>query len=264
MQLSIGELLQPWHGHVVETKDFIFERNFIQFDARGPGIKYAYFGLDGGNHTIRNNVIDLQGSQSSSIGGHDDFRLVFAYGDPGAASSGSAPGGNVHVYNNTIFNDDAYSDDIRFIDENLTGGNSGCPSGCMSRNNLVVWPNYTGDTTPNDATPVTSSNNLVLTSEVFVATVPEIGLTQIDDFRLAAASSPIDAGYDFVAGTDTDRWVYKDTGSRCRTAVVDAGAGTKLYRSPCTITPKRASFFRLSRRMYIGGAVARPGYVGGL
>jgi hypothetical protein len=170
------------------------------------------FKLEGSDHTVRNNVIDIQNAVSSG-----SWELVNALGEPLAKVSGSSTSGNVHVFNNTIFADHSFSSNVTFAQED-TGRGTGCPTGCFSRNNLAVWPNYTGDTTPNDDPSYTSSNNYLTTTEPFTATVPEQTLTQIDDFLLASPNaSIIDAGYDFSSGTDTDRWVFDDLLLACRT-----------------------------------------------
>ena len=210
-----GSCGAPGMGHIVDSRDFLIERNFITCDTRGPTARTSFFLLDGGEHTIRNNVFDVQGCVASGA----NWALAQVYGEAGVNSSGSAVDGNVHVYNNTIFSDVAYSNNATFVSENTGFGNSGCPTGCQSKNNLIVWPGYTGDTTPNDAAPVTSSNNLLVTTEApFLVAPPEVGLAQIDDFRIVSttgASLPRDAGYDFSVGSDTDKWVHKDAGGRC-------------------------------------------------
>ncbi len=184
-------------GHVVDTKDFVFERNFTTYDSRGPSGRFGLLEVQGGSHTIRNNVWDLQGAQSGS------FALIRIHGEPSARLSGSSLDGDVRLYNNTLFADDAAAFNMEYTGGIGVGG-SGCPTGCETRNNLVVWPGYTGDSTPNDMANVTPSNNLLTTSESVLASPPaEVALTQIDDFALASPNgSTINAGFNLGRLTD--------------------------------------------------------------
>ncbi len=195
-------------GSVVPVHDMIFERNFHASPDGSAVGKNGIYQLWGSDITIRNDVYDLTGSFTGS--------LIFAYvlGDPNNADE-SAGDGDIQIYNNTLYFSDTNSSTFNF--ELLAGASvgTGCPSGCYARNNLFVAPNHSGSLS--HAAGFTQSNNSkVTTPNPFVASVPARGSTALDDFALAAASAPIDAGYDFTLGTDTDRWVYDDAMRLCR------------------------------------------------
>ena len=198
-------------GTIVDVHDFIFERNFHHWPQDSAASRNGIYELQGGSMTIRNNVYDLQGGFTGGL------MLAMVTGEPTAKLAGSTTTGNVQVYNNTLYFDQSISSNLTV--GGLRGTGTGCgtptPVGCIARNNLVVGPNFTGSLAWDSA--FTHSDDLkVTTPNPFVATVPARGTTAIDDFALAAASAPIDAGYNFVPGTDTDRWVYDDAMRLCR------------------------------------------------
>ncbi|OFX03782.1 MAG: hypothetical protein A3E78_01870 [Alphaproteobacteria bacterium RIFCSPHIGHO2_12_FULL_63_12] len=200
-------------GTIEAVHDVIFERNFHYWpqDTAADKSSGGIYEIQGGGVTIRNNVFDVQGGFTGAL------PFVVALGEPLSKASGSTPTGDVHVYNNTIYFNDSIASTFTFASENSSNG-TGCPSGttCRAANNLLVAPNHSGSATTH-ADYVAASNTKITTPNPFVASVPARGSTDTADFKLAAASAPIDAGYDFNAGADTNRWVYDDALWLCRT-----------------------------------------------
>ena len=211
-------------GEQRDVHDWIFERNLIRGDPGpaapnnfSPNSTPSIFEITGGSHSIRDNVIDVQGAAASS----STMNLVKLHGS--FAANGGGPASptdtNTSVINNTIFNDDSVAMSILLVSGSPVGSpGTGCSSGCIIRNNLAVTPNNTSSTltTSSGAGSYTASDNTRSNTEaIFASAPPEAQLTSIDDFALAASDTVAkDTGYDFSA--ETDRWGHTDARGFCR------------------------------------------------
>ncbi len=196
-------------GKIVNVADFVFERNFFKYSTDGTGSRIGVFELQGGDFTVRNNIVDYQGAF-----GNYDSNFVVATGEPTQHTSGSSGSSNFLIDNNTIYFTNPYSARFNFAN---TRGNlgSGCESGCFSRNNLLVSPGFTG--TLGDHPSFTRANNVGTATNPFVGPGPGQGATTKASFQLGAnATSVADAGATFVPTTTRDGWVFEDAFGNCR------------------------------------------------
>jgi PKD repeat protein len=199
-----------------DVRDVIIERNFLYFTKQPgstPSRMPRAFWIQGGDVTVRDNVVDLQGIEPGNAPEQD--RLVSQN-----ANMASGPGlddDHMQVVNNVVYFDEAVQRTFRFC-ESLSAG-----SGHRCQNNLAYLPNHTGQKYADDGTPGwQSSNNLITASNPFGGALPDQGQTSPANFQLAAgATSAVDAGYDFGV---QDAGTRLDFASRCRPA--DGGNGT--------------------------------------
>lgn len=193
-----------------DIRDVIFERNFLFFTKQPgntPSRMPRAFWIQGGDATVRDNIIDLQGIEAGNAPEQD--RLVSQ-----GFNMPSAPGlddDRIHVVNNVVYFDEAVQRTFR-ICESLSSG-----TGHRCQNNLVYLPNHSGPKYPTDGTPGwQSSNNLITTTSPFAWPVPDQGQSTPANFQLAAgATGAVDAGYDFGV---QDAGTRLDFASRCRPA----------------------------------------------
>ena len=219
----------------VENTDFIFDSNFFFWDDQGTlNSKMMLFQAMCGGLTVRNNVVDLQGGISGG-----DTTLVYALGNTATQPEGNCNNDNIQVYNNTVFLDDAYSGTLTVADDHIVAGSTGCDQNCVTRNNLVVWPNGGAARLSGGGAGWTASNNLDVEAEPWASPAPEQGQSRISSFALAAGNASIvDAGYDFQTGTDRGGWVFTDAGRRCRSdGQWDIGAFEAGAQACSAITP---------------------------
>lgn len=203
-------------GKIVNVADFIFERNFFKWAAGGPASRLGVFELQGGDFTIRNNIVDMQGALANT-----DASFVVATGEPTQHTSGSSVSNNFHVDNNTIYIPNPYSSRFNFATTRGSLG-SGCEGGCFSRNNLLVSPSFAGAI--QDHPTFTRANNVGTGTNPFVATVPGRGSTTKNSFQLGSSAAGVaDAGATFVATTTRDGWVFEDGFGNCRSPVSSTG-----------------------------------------
>lgn len=216
-----------------DFRDVLFERNFFQYTDGGQQGRMQYaFWIQGGDVTIRDNLFDLQGIEAGDSSNADRFveQAANLAGSPGLDDD------RIHVLNNAVYFDEAFDRPFRFCQSRAAG------SGHQCRNNLLVAPNHGGDWSADDG-DFASSNNQFLTSNPFVAPVPDQGLSRPSDFQLASSAPLVDAGYDYAseaAGT------WTDFGRRCRPADgPDANAAPdwdigpwELGATDCLATPE--------------------------
>jgi hypothetical protein len=188
-----------------ELQHVIIERNFFYFSSGGccggGGMAKAFW-LQGGDITVRNNVIDLQGI----VDGTDTQTL--ALHDPNL--SGSNQDDRIHVLNNTVYYDDAISiDDFRFC------GGSSIGTGHLCQNNLAWLPNHSGLRFVDDGPGWTSSSNVFATTNPFAAPIPQQGATDPANFQPDPQGTVVDGGSGF---TGSSTHVALDFGLRCRPA----------------------------------------------
>ena len=190
-----------------DIRDLIFERNFLFLSTGGagaPGRQPRVFWLQGGDLTVRNNVVDLQGIDPSLP--DEQIRLVAH--DPNMLSAPGLVDDRVHVLNNVIYFDEATQRTFRFC-QSLAGSGHEC------RNNLAWLPNQTGPRFVDDGN-YSSSNNVFAAQNPFIGPVPGQGQTSAADFEPGSqASGIIDLGYDFGSGPSQ---VQLDFAGGCRPA----------------------------------------------
>ncbi len=216
-----------------DLRDVLFERNFLFLStggAGGLGRQAQVFWLQGGDLTVRNNVVDLQGVDPTNP--NEQIRLVGQ-----EANEPSAPGlldDRVHVLNNVIYFDDATERTFRFCSSFAAGSDHEC------RNNLAWLPNQTGPRFADDG-QFLASNNVFAAENPFVGPVPGQGQSSAEDFEPSAqASGIIDLGYDFGDGPSQ---VRLDFAGRCRpadgdqsgTADWDVGAFERSAGTDCRL-----------------------------
>ena len=212
-------------GKIVNVADFVFERNFFKYSTDGTGARLGVFELQGGDFTVRNNIVDYQGAF-----GNYDSSFVVATGEPTQHTSGSSGHSNFHVDNNTVYFTNPYSSHFNFANTRGSLG-SGCVGGCFSRNNLLVAPGFSG--TLQDHPSFVRSNNVAVGSgNPFVGTVPGQGATTKSSFQLGVSAPGVaDAGATFVPTTTRDGWVFDDAFGNCRstpsTGPWDVGASER-------------------------------------
>jgi PKD repeat protein len=194
-----------------DVRDVIFERNFLFFTKQPGGTPSRMaraFWIQGGDVTVRDNVVDAQGIEAGNAPEQD--RLV-SQGFNMASGPAGLDDDRIHVVNNVVYFDESVQRTFR-ICESLSAG-----SGHRCQNNLVHLPNHTGQKYPDDGTPGwQSSNNLIAGASPFGAPIPDQGLSSPTSFKLAAgAAGAVDAGYDFDV---LDAGTRLDFGARCRPA----------------------------------------------
>jgi len=202
-----------WEG-APDLRDVVFESNFLFVSTGGtggPGRQSGVFWLQGGDLTVRNNVVDLQGVDPTNP--NEQIRLVNhgsnAPSEPGLVDD------RVHVLNNVIYFDEATQRTFRFCQ-------SDAGSGHECRNNLAWLPNQTGPRFVDDGQYL-SSNNVFAAENPFVGPIPDQGQTFAQDFEPGAqAAQIIDLGYDFGDGPSQ---VRLDFAGRCRPADGDQVGG---------------------------------------
>jgi PKD repeat protein len=189
-------------------ENVIFERNFLFRSRGGTGgtsrVARAFW-LQGGDITVRNNALDLQGLAVAAVSSPD--ALV-----EHMASATKAPALNddrIHVLANTVYYDDASPNAFQLC----RGGAAG--TGHLCRNNLAWLPGQSGQRRIDDGGGWSSANNLYAGPNPFAAAVPQQGLSSLASFALDPRGPAADAGYDFVA---TDAAVRLDAANRCRPA----------------------------------------------
>lgn len=216
-------------------ENLIFERNFLFLSRGGSGganhVVRAFW-LQGGDITVRNNVVDLQGVSTTTT--YTGEQLV--QHSPNMASAPSLNDDRIHVLNNTVYHDERTGAAFQFC----SGGRVGTGHAC--RNNLAWLPNQTGTRRIDDG-GWASANNLFAGPNPFVAVPPEQGAGSIASFQLAGSGVALDGGYDYPAGDPT---VRLDASNRCRpadgpdadaAAHWDAGAFEASAASACRRLP---------------------------
>lgn len=219
-----------------DVQNLLFERNFLFITtAGGAGTSRVpkAFWIQGGDVTIRNNVLDLQGIDTTAVYGSDGMvEHLF-----GMARAPTLNDDRIHVLNNTVYHDDRSPNAFTFC----RGGAYGSAHVC--RGNLAWLPNQTGQRRADDGGAWTSSQNLYAGPNPFVAAVPQQGLTTMTSFSANPSGAAADASYDFGAGEPSLRL---DAGNRCRPAdgadvdliahwdngAFEANAGTSCRRLP--------------------------------
>jgi PKD repeat protein len=211
-----------------ELENVIIERNFFFFSTGGSGGAGGMtkaFWLQGGDITVRNNVVDLQGIIDSQ-----GLQNLVQHA-PNAI--GSSNDDNIHVLNNTVYYDDSISTDgFRFCG----GGSVG--TGHLCYNNLAYLPNHSASEVVDDGGNWNSSHDLFASSDPFAAPVPGQEATQATDFQAdPGAASVVDAGFDFGTSAPT---VRLDHGIRCRPASAewDIGAWEAGADTACLLLPE--------------------------
>lgn len=192
-----------------DVSDVVIERNFLFFTAMPGGLKTRMphvFQIQGGDVTVRDNIVDLQGIDAVSTGTWD--RLVEQQ-----ANMASTPARNddrIHVFNNAVYYDESVSRGFQICTSYSAGIGHRC------QNNLVVLPNHSGSKSVDDGPPWSSSNNVLTSTSPFAGAVPNQGSSSPTSFQLApSATVAVDAGYDF--GVE-DAGTRLDFAARCRPA----------------------------------------------
>lgn len=190
-----------------DVRDMVIERNFLFFTSTPGGAKSRMaraFWLQGGDITVRDNILDLQGIESGNAPEQD--RLVDQQGN--MASAPSRVDDRIHVFNNAVYFDESVQRTYRFCASLAAGTGHRC------QNNLAWLPNHSGPKYSDDGPDWSSSNNVFASSSPFAAPIPNQGASNGLSFQLSAnASIAVDAGYDF--GVE-DAGTHLDFGARCR------------------------------------------------
>jgi hypothetical protein len=188
-------------------ENLLFERNFL-FVSRGGdgGVNHVNkaFWLQGGDITIRNNVLDLQGVSTTTT--YQGEQLVDR--SPNVAAGPNLNDDRIHVLNNTVYHDERTAAAFQFC----KGGRIG--TGHVCRNNLAWLPNQTGARRIDDG-GWSAANNLFAGPNPFVAMPPPQGAGSIASFQLAGSGLAVDGGYFYPAA---DPMVRLDANNRCRPA----------------------------------------------
>jgi PKD repeat protein len=197
-------------GKIVNVADFIFERNFFKFPSDGAtGTRIGMFEIQGGDITIRNNVVDYQNAMNNL-----NASFVVATGEPREHTSGSTVSNNIHVYNNTLYVPQQYTSRFDFTSERGNLG-IGCEGGCFARNNMIFGPNFTGQI--GNQSPFVGSNNVLVRSNPFATSIP--ASPSKNDFRLGGSGGTLaNTGYTFSTSANRDGWVFDDAFGACRPA----------------------------------------------
>ena len=165
------------------STDHVWERNFIT--AHETGAAPRIFWIQGGDYTVRHNVVDFTGIDSKAT-----VWLVHA-SHRGSSANGLSMRDRVHVYNNTF----VINSPVRGV--TLCGQNRG--SGHVCRNNLLYAPQ--AGVKNSTFGEWETSNNLREGHEYrgFPFAVPYRGAlhTRLLDFRLESAAAAVDRGFDF-------------------------------------------------------------------
>jgi hypothetical protein len=201
-----------------ELQNVVMERNFFFFEQGGCcgnfGMTKAFW-LQGGDITVRNNVLDLRGIRDG------EGTQAMAVQAPNMA--GSVNDDNVHVLNNTVFYDDRISvDDFRFC-----GSSTGAGHRC--HNNLAYLPQHSGDEDAASGGSWQAANNVFAAASPFAAPIPPRGSVDAADFQLGPqAGQAIDEGMPLDGGGSA---VVTDFGVQCRPAGGDWDVGAWEYGS---------------------------------
>lgn len=176
-------------GSPQEMSDYLFERNFFRSSQLVASVTLGagVIGMQGTRVTIRNNVIDLQGITGGStlpIAMHNySYTNCFLCGNDAFTVQG-----------NTVYYDENISTTLTFCQNNGTGSAAGTGHSCD--NNLVWRPADSGD--PLNWTSgsgwAASSTNYNATVSPFVGAIPDVRLSDSDDFKLGAASAARNRG----------------------------------------------------------------------
>lgn len=232
-------------------ENVIFERNFFSFST-GSGLPAGpmarAFWLQGGDMTVRNNVLDMQGVPTATTQSRN--RLV-----DHTHNLASAPGLNddrIRVLNNTVYYDDATPNGFQIC------GGGAYGSGHVCRNNLIHLPAETGPFEQVDlAAGWSFGDNLFTRQNPFIAAIPQQGLTKPSDFRLSVTSAGIDEGWD-PRGGPVEAWL--DFGAKCRPengidpktqGDWDVGAFEVDAGSRCLVTPEPGTIVLLGAGLVI-------------
>lgn len=189
-----------------DVQNLLIERNFLLLTSGGgnKGRVPRAFQVQGGDVTIRNNVLDLQGLDTAAVYGTDG---LFDH----QANMARVPGLNddrIHVLNNTVYYDDASRNGFTFC----RGGSVGAAHLC--RGNLAWLPNQTGSRQITDGGSWTSSHNLYAGTNPFAAAIPQQGSTVLTSFRARPSGPAADASYDYR----DEPMLRLDAANRCRPA----------------------------------------------
>lgn len=187
-------------------ENLLFERNFLYVSSGGSGgVNHVprVFWLQGGDITVRNNVVDLQGVSTTTT--YQGEQLVDH--SPNVPSLPNLHDDRIHVLNNTVYHDERTAAAFQFC----RGGNVG--SGHACRNNLAWLPYQTGARRIDDGGSWSSGGNLFAGPNPFATLPPPQGQGSIARFRLAGSGAAADGGYDYPPG---DPIVGLDADGRCR------------------------------------------------
>jgi hypothetical protein len=230
-------------------ENVIFERNFFSFSTGSgwtAGPMARAFWLQGGDMTVRNNVLDLQGVRSGSLPSRN--RLVDHTHN--VTGMPQLDDDRIQVLNNTVYYDDATPNGFQIC------GGGAYGSGHVCKNNLIHLPSEAGPLEEVDlASGWSFGDNLFTRQNPFAAAVPQRN-TQPGHFRLSSVSAGVDAGWD-PRGEPVEAWV--DFGAKCRpeagidpktqgdwdVGAFEVGAGTR-----CLVTPEPGTI------VLVGGGLA--------
>lgn len=189
-----------------DVRDLLFERNFFFFSRSGSSVRSGMpraFWLSGGDMTVRDNVLDLQGIATSA--NETDRLLLHDSNIAGGAST--LLDDRVHALNNTVYYDEASARGFTICDSMAGGGH-------VCRNNLVYVPGHGGSKAVTRGADWSASNNLFPAGRPFAAPVPGQEATVPEDFRLAPSAPSVDGGYGFASAEQ----VWTDFSANCRPA----------------------------------------------
>ncbi len=218
-----------------DAQNMVFERNFLFLSTGGtggPGAQLHVFELQGGDFTVRNNVVDLRGVLATIPPA--EIRLVLH--EANVPSALALNDDRTHVLNNTLYFDETTERTV-YTCSSFAGTGHEC------RNNLAWLPNQTGPRFADDG-QFLASNNVFAAENPFVGPVPGQGQSSAEDFEPGAqASGIIDLGYDFGDGPSQ---VRLDFAGRCRpadgdlsgTADWDVGAFERSAGTDCRLVPE--------------------------
>jgi hypothetical protein len=169
------------------------------------------FWLQGGDITVRNNVVDLRGLGTDSKAPDALVALT-----PNMA--GSQNGDRVQVLNNTVYSD-ATSTKSFLLCAGAVGG-----VGHLCRNNLVFLPGYRSAAAAADEHRWGAAQNVFATRTPFAAPLPAPGRVRLSDFRLARDGEGSRRGH--APDAEESASVLLDASHACRAAgsPPDAGA----------------------------------------
>ena len=218
-------------------ENVIFERNFLYRSSGGTGgtarVARAFW-LQGGDITVRNNVLDLQGLDVRAASSPDALAEHMPNGSRG-------PGLNddrIDVLNNTVYYDDRSPNAFQFCKGGAVG------AGHVCRNNLAWLPGQTGARRIDDGGAWSSANNLYAGANPFAAVVPQQGASTARELparsarrrrrrrlrlrrrRAHASRSTPPTAVDPPDGADVDAIAHWDAGA------YEASAGTGCRRIP--------------------------------
>ncbi len=206
---------------ITNVVDLLIENNMMRFSggvtAHDPTSGLVFLGS--ADTTVRNNIADLRGIDSSS----GTISFVQTYNEP-LATHGSWPTyadwSNNHVFNNTVYTDSTST--FNFVWCYNTEANG---TGHRCYNNLLYAPNQTGTVTATSGTNWTAFTNVDAGSSPFdfVDTPPTIYTSVYSDFDLKLGDTlAINQGTDI--DSDFDNSLFIDAWEHCRTGTPDVGA----------------------------------------